>query len=814
MTAPAAVAGPLAAVLAKSATSGRAAEQLTAHLEATLRAAIRLRERVGRIEVAEDVLASHFWPAVELSALCHDGGKLPRGFQQMVRGRSRAWGERHEVVSLGFLDSLVPDSRLRRWVAAGVATHHRPLTGSSGRDLRLLYADLTVAELAARIGPVDDQAVGALQAWLHATAAMAGLPTTARPAAGGLLGAGDLVSHAHETLNSLLRQWDRRVDRDQGLAAVLLQGAVTLSDHLASAHGTLHTRQPLDHRFRPVLERQMADHGRMLREHQIRAAAASGDLLLRAPTGSGKTEAVLLWAARQVGEIAEGTGGAPRVFFTLPYLASINAMAHRLGELLGDQELVGVAHSRAASYHLAAAIRSADGHGDQSAADTEEVDPCRADEAAKALSRAAATKLFRESVRVGTPYQLLRGALAGPAHSSLLVDAANSVFILDELHAYDPRRLGYLLAAVRLWKRLGGRIAVVSATLPEPLADLFRDGLGARPEVVDTPDLGLPARHRLQIRAHHLTDPSAQEEIRRRIGHGESVLVVANNVAHALALFDDLAPHARARHGDDSAFLLHSRFTRADRDRIERSILARFGSTAEHRPGLLIATQVCEVSLDLDLDVLFTAAAPLEALLQRFGRVNRVGSRPPADVIVHAPNWTRRRGQAGEFADGVYLREPVEAAWHHLMAHHGSLISEAHGTRWLNAIYATAWGASWREEVEDHRDAFERALLGFQRPFADRSHLTETFDELFDGTEAVLEQDLDAYAEALAQGTGAQGRLLADNFLIPMPAWTAKLTRYEKSLNVRVIKGDYHPDRGLLAVHGEHRDTYRPGEVL
>ncbi|MEE1783260.1 CRISPR-associated helicase Cas3' [Streptomyces sp. SP17BM10] len=801
----------LASVLAKSARGGAAPEALTAHLNETLKAAVEVARRVGRIEVAERETGGRFWQAVLLGGLTHDTGKLPDGFQRMVRGLTRSWGERHEVASLGFLDALVPDEDVRAWVAAAVATHHRALSGTDGRDLRFLYEGLTADELATRIGPIDGHTVRALLDWLHATAADEGLPTV-RHRHGDLFDAEELIASAHRTLTALLQRWERRVDPDTGLTAVLLQGAVTLADHLSSAHGSLHTTQPFDHSFRAALEQKMTAQGRTLREHQLRAAVTSGHLFLRAPTGSGKTEAVLLWASRQVVDIASHGGGVPRVFFTLPYLASINAMADRFADLLGDPELIGVAHSRAASYHLAAAIDAADG-GDE---EDQETGPCRADEAAKALSRATATKLFRESVRVGTPYQLMRAALAGPAHAGMLADAANSVFILDELHAYDPRRLGYILASARLWERLGGRIAVVSATLPDVLTKLFTETLVTEPSLVDTPDLGLPPRHHLQIRHHHLLDEQAADEIRERLHRNQSVLVVANNVAHARGLFEELAPYARALHGDDSAFLLHSRFTRHDRDRIERGILGRFASSvADRRPGLLVATQVVEVSLDLDLDVLFTAAAPLEALLQRFGRINRLGSRQPADVIVHSPAWTRRRGQAGDFADGIYPREPVETGWERLTAHADGPVGETDATTWLNTIYtATPWGRQWHDEVITHRDAFDTAFLQFRRPFADRTGLAQTFDDMFDGTEAILEQDRDAYTGALAQGTDAEGRLLADQYLIPMPAWATPLSRFEKALNVRVLDAEYEPDLGLLAVRGPHQQAYQPGEVL
>ena len=801
---------PLSTVWAKSAQRHRPRELLTAHLSDTLAAARRIRARVGRLAAAEEVLAGAFWEAVELACLTHDAGKVAAGFQIMVSGQSRGWGERHEVASLGFLPPLVEDPDLLRWVASVVVTHHRALEGDNGKSVGHLYGTAEVPELAARFAPASPDAPQALLSWLRQAAVGAGLPVVS--ATDGVeLTPERLADHAHQLLDDLLDHWGERAERDEGLAAVLLQGAVTLADHLSSAHQELAATQPLDAGFRATVEAQFAEQDRELRRHQVAAADTVGHLLLRGPTGSGKTEAALLWAARQVADLSTAGHGTPRVFFTLPYLASINAMAQRLGALFDAPDAVGVSHSRAASYHLATSLAPEDGddHGGGTS--------CRVDAAHKALSRAAATRLFHESVRVGTPYQLLRAALAGPAHSGILVDAANSVFVLDELHAYDARRLGYLLASARLWERLGGRVAVLSATMPTVLAHLFQQTLRGRVTRVDAGDLGLPPRHLLHTRDHHLTDPPAREEIEQRLADGASVLVIANNVGQAVELYDALAPAVQERHGREAALLLHSRFRRKDRTRIERAIGGRFGTGAPRRPGLLVATQVVEVSLDVDFDVLFTSAATLEALLQRFGRVNRVAARPPADVIVHRPAWTERRVSPGcEFADGVYPREPVETAWDILNRHVGQVVDEADATKWLDEVYATDWGHTWQEEVTKRQDEFERAFLRFTRPFDDRSRLSETFDELFDGTEAVLEEDLDGYQAALREAGRRQaaGRLLADELLVPLPHWTARLCRYEPNLRVRVVDGTYDPERGLLGVQGPAQAAYRPGEVL
>ncbi|GLX95036.1 CRISPR-associated helicase Cas3' [Herbidospora sp. NBRC 101105] len=801
----------LKSVYAKSRRGGRPQELLTDHLADTHSAARQVSRRVGTISGLDDGLQSLFWPAVELAGLTHDGGKIPTGFQDMLAGRVRMWGERHEVLSLGFLPSLIENPDLLLWVATAVATHHRPLDGDPGRDLMSLYGNCDIADLQERIGPIHEQIVPELEEWFREKTKLVGLPVAATVQTP--LDVDSLLMAAYNLLDVVLNEWDTRSSADRGLSAVLLQGAVTLADHLSSAHQHLSLSQPLDGSFRALLDQRFADQGRALRPHQVKAETKLGHLLLQAPTGSGKTEAVLLWAANQVTDLAQRTGGVPRVFFVLPYLSSINAMADRLEDLFQVPGTVGVAHSKAASYHLAASIAPED--GDETDQDN---DPCRVDAATKAVSRAAATKLFRESVRVATPYQLMRAALAGPAHSGILIDAANSVFVLDELHVYDPQRLGCILASTRLWERLGGRIAVVSATLPDALSELFTQTLTQPVSPVDAAGFDLPSRHRLRTRDHHLMDPAALDEIRSRLIRDESVLVVANNVAQALELFEELGPGTEDLHGEGSALLLHSRFRRGDRNSIERSIRSRFGAgLSERRPGLLIATQCVEVSLDLDFDVLLTAAAPLEALLQRFGRVNRLAARPPADVIVHLPNWTTRRNAPGtEYADGIYAREPVEAAWELLVAHSDTDVDEADATAWLNLIYATHWGAAWREEVQNYYQTFTDRLLTFRRPFDSRSDLAAVFDELFDGSEAILAEDRDAYADALAEAPGQPraGRLLADEYLLPLPYWAGPLSGYDKKLQVRVIHGDYDPRLGLRSISGPAQITYQPGEVL
>jgi len=786
---------------AKSPRPGRAeGELLTTHLAAALDAMNELRRRVGTVPGRPD----SFWTCAGLAILLHDAGKVAEGFQVMVGNSERPatpWGERHEVYSLGFvarlLAGLEPEDLL--WVATGVATHHRAFTcGAEGRLPLFICYDLESAEFADRFGATDPDLAAELQDWLATTARAHGL----LPGASGSPPSGnELGEEAYQLFDELRKRWEQPLrprHSPDGLTAVLLQGAVTLADHVSSAHSPLCTDSPLTAAYPEQLRERLRERTAELRPHQIRAGAVDGHLLLRAPTGSGKTEAALLWALTQLDTLNQRSGGTPRLFYTLPYLASINAMAGRLQTELNTPD-IGVAHSRAASYHLARALQ----------------DDCvpQPTAANKAVSRAAATRLFRELVRVGTPYQLLRGALAGPAHSSILIDAANSVFVLDELHAYDPRRLGMILAMLRLWEDLGGHIAVISATLPDALANLLNATLDTPCEPVALAG-SWPQRHRITVRPTHLTDPPAIAEITNRLRAGQAVLVVANNVADARALYESLAPVAVELHGPQAARLLHSRFRRKDRSRIEEAIQSRFGTRAPRRPGLLVATQVVEVSLDVDFDVLYTSGAPLDALLQRFGRVNRLGARPPAPVVVHQPAYRPRRGAGpAEYADGIYDAEPTRLALALLERHDGEVIDERDVGGWLNEIYDSDWGTEWREEVKQFLKSFQSAFLSFDHPFDDRSPLAEEFDKLFNGVEAVLTDNRDEYAKLLRETGGAAGRLLAEELLIPVPPHAAPCRVWDSQLKVHVLDAEYDSDYGLGAVR-DPGSRYELGEVL
>jgi CRISPR-associated endonuclease/helicase Cas3 len=69
----------------------------------------------------------------------------------------------------------------------------------------------------------------------------------------------------------------------------------------------------------------------------------------------------------------------------------------------------------------------------------------------------------------------------------------------------------------------------------------------------------------------------------------------------------------------------HSRYKLEHRQAWHRAVVDAFHAPSSGEPAEAIAvtTQVCEMSLDLDADVLVTEHAPISSLVQRFGRANR-----------------------------------------------------------------------------------------------------------------------------------------------------------------------------------------------
>jgi CRISPR-associated endonuclease/helicase Cas3 len=174
-----------------------------------------------------------------------------------------------------------------------------------------------------------------------------------------------------------------------------------------------------------------------------------------------------------------------------------------------------------------------------------------------------------------------------------------------------------IVQIVRTLLRLGCRIHIGSATIPKALAKELLKHLGGPEQVcqVRLPRTMLDTfdRHRV---FRCVDEDRAFAVLRELLDQEQRVLFVSNRVARAQERFRWIGENLP----DVPAMLIHSRYRRKDRAALEGAI-----RDFEENPGpcVVCATQVIEVSLDISFDAMITDAAPLDASVQRFGRVNR-----------------------------------------------------------------------------------------------------------------------------------------------------------------------------------------------
>jgi CRISPR-associated endonuclease/helicase Cas3 len=179
-----------------------------------------------------------------------------------------------------------------------------------------------------------------------------------------------------------------------------------------------------------------------------------------------------------------------------------------------------------------------------------------------------------------------------------------SSFVFDEVHSYDRVLFGRLLAFLELFPE--APVLLASASLPRPRLEALKR---ARPDL----DLVEGPRDLEDLPRY---EPPGVE------GQADRVLVVRNTVDRAVASWCG------------EGVLYHSRFRYCDRVRIHRKAIDSFKTGACR----LTATQVAEMSLDLSAGLLDTDEAPVPAMIQRMGRLNRWGEGTGLWIVRHVDN--------------------------------------------------------------------------------------------------------------------------------------------------------------------------------
>jgi len=583
---------------------------------------LTLKEHTQHVVTAMDHMAGKLEIDAALArqgAVLHDLGKGHPFFQAMVRDEltETDWisqePHRHEISSLLFLP-LVPKDDWPAMVDLIVAHHKSVKKDRSSRGL---------VDLVREYGPdrVFDRHQEEWDTWAPKAidiAADFGLEETPIPETARRAAFDAALSHCQSNPDG----WSE------------LRGVMMSADHFASNYMYETADEVASLHEVPDLDGYRSNHDPYTASDlyplsQTALDAPHPHTLVTAPTGAGKTN-FLLGRCRN------------RVFYTLPFQASINAMYKRIRT---DLETHFEVPADVRRLHATSRIELKN-------EDIEE----DAD-----LQRHPGA-----SVKVMTPYQMASIVFGTAGYEAMALDLRGNDVILDEVHTYDGVARSMVLQIVRMLVELGCRVHIGTATIPSALADALVDVLGGEDSVqrvrLDDDTLDTFNRHRVHRTA---SADAAWDALDGLMQERRRVLVVSNQVQTAQERFREV----RTRYPDVPAMLIHSRYKRSDRAALENRI-EEFEQ--QRGPCIVCATQVVEVSLDISFDAMITDAAPLDGLIQRFGRVNRRRSRetigtwkpiyviaPPDDdkaILPYDASIVRRSFEALP-DDGTVLRE-------------------------------------------------------------------------------------------------------------------------------------------------------------
>jgi len=368
------------------------------------------------------------------------------------------------------------------------------------------------------------------------------------------------------------------------------RGYLQLADHRASIkedERSIPDFKKFDYSFNPEWERRPVQ--------KIAEENWQEDLLLlRAPTGAGKTDACLLWADRQI-----KNGKADRLVIAMPTRFTSNALAINVANSLSE---TGLYHSSAWFVrHFETAKESYE-----------------AEHQAKLQHEFA--RLLETSVTVCTIDHLLIALThSREDHHSITFNLANSCLVIDEADFYDEFTQANILHLLRYLKILKVPVMLMSASLPQSSLKLYQS-TGFQPKEIkeDNSDCKRP---RCEVRS--IREYESVNEISALLTKSKKqpTIIYANTIAKAMEFYNAYSEKERP-----NITLYHSRFTEPDKANKEAELLKKLGKEAWSEgkaDGIVIMTQIGEMSVNISSNYMISDICPIDRLVQRVGRLSR-----------------------------------------------------------------------------------------------------------------------------------------------------------------------------------------------
>ena len=321
-------------------------------------------------------------------------------------------------------------------------------------------------------------------------------------------------------------------------------------------------------------------------------------------------------------------------------------------------------------------------------------------------------KIYR-SYKIATPHQILKSMFGIRGFEQNLAEMSNALIKMDEIHAYDAHTTALILETLKILKGYQANFLIMSATLPSFLKEMFKQELGITTEISFTEsELNEFTRHRVSVLKGSIFDNL--ELIQEEIDDNKKVLVVCNTVSQAQHIYELFSQEI------ENSALIHGKFILRDREEIEAKLKDL---------NLLVGTQAIEVSLDIDYDVLFSEPAPLDALIQRFGRVNRKGW----EESLIKPVYVFEQGSEND--KYIYKNRELVSKSLELLSKE-NILSESTVQKLVDEVYSNGYQGSDLasfEMVKENFPKFHSKIV----PFINERENQEDFNKLYQSVEVV-----------------------------------------------------------------------------
>ena len=380
-------------------------------------------------------------------------------------------------------------------------------------------------------------------------------------------------------------------------------------------------------------------------EMSVRRAKGPALVIIEAPPGDGKSRAAIHASAL----FAEALGMSG-MYLGNPTRATTNQLYLEIDPAVAVDAPVALIHSAAKDF--------LDGEGARPSSVNTDGEPEDGDRAAQEWF--THKKALLTPIGVGTVDQALKTAIRSGHVFVRLLALSNKTVVVDEVHGYATY-MSTLLDRLLAWLgRMGVPVVLMSATLPSGRRDqligawrggLLRDSaLPVEPQDRDVypritvadatgvhlePAAPAPVNERRTLHLKRIaTDEVAQWAVEESVAD-RAVAVVHNLVRRVTDTVRAIHAHLDEQGVPEAdrprVEVLTRDLAAGDRRKLEkdlRDILGREG-TRPDRGLIVVGTQILELGLDLDFDAMCTDVAPVDAMIQRAGRLHR--HRAPAD---------------------------------------------------------------------------------------------------------------------------------------------------------------------------------------